>query len=85
MTGGGWTQAESYRDLIKDKDLAVLLEQQSRMKLTGGSVDHLIAEIYVQPPSRATKCRLGEKAWRVNRREKRRWNRPLPGINTLPI
>src|SRR5205823_3115975 len=33
MTTGGWTQAESYRDLIKDKELAVSLEQQSRMKL----------------------------------------------------
>src|SRR5947209_4918993 len=48
MTGGGWTQAESYRDLIKDKDLAVLLEQQSRMKLTGESLDQQIAEIYAR-------------------------------------
>jgi tetratricopeptide (TPR) repeat protein len=46
MTGGGWTQAESYRDLIKDKDLAVSLEQQSRMKLTGESLDQQIAETY---------------------------------------
>src|ERR1051326_6438138 len=39
MTTGGWTQAESYRDLIKDKDVAVSLEQQSRMKLGGESLD----------------------------------------------
>src|SRR5215212_5354263 len=31
MKTGGWTQAESYRDLIKDKELAVSLEQQNRM------------------------------------------------------
>src|SRR5437899_5759188 len=47
MTTGGWTQAESYRDLIKDKAVAVSLEQQSRMQLTGESLDKQIAEIYV--------------------------------------
>ena len=46
MTTGGWTQAESYRDLIKDKDVAVSLEQQSRMKLGGESLDQQIAETY---------------------------------------
>ena len=46
MKTGGWTQAESYRDLIKDKDLAVSLEQQSRMALTGESLDQQIAETY---------------------------------------
>ncbi len=46
MTTGGWTQAESYRDLIKDKNLAVSLEQQGRMKLTGESLDQQIAEAY---------------------------------------
>lgn len=46
MKTGGWTQAASYRDLIKDKDLAVALEQQSRMALTGESLDQQIAEVY---------------------------------------
>lgn len=46
MQSGGWTQAESYRDLIKDKDLAVSLEQQSRMQLTGESLEQQIAEAY---------------------------------------
>ncbi len=46
MKTGGWTQAESYRDLIKDKDLAVSLEQQNRMALTGESLDQQIAETY---------------------------------------
>src|SRR5216110_3649747 len=46
MTTGGWTQAVSYRDLIKDKEIAVSLEQQSRMRLTGESLDQQIAEKY---------------------------------------
>src|SRR5213594_3405410 len=46
MKRGGWTQAESYRDLIKDKDVAMSLEQQSRMRLTGESLDQQIAETY---------------------------------------
>src|SRR6266436_1769104 len=43
---GGWTQADSYRDLIKDKEEAISLEQQSRMRLTGESLDQQIAETY---------------------------------------
>ena len=46
MSSGGWNKAESYRDLIKDKEIAVSLEQQARMKLTGESVDQQIAETY---------------------------------------
>jgi tetratricopeptide (TPR) repeat protein len=46
MKRGGWTQAESYRELIKDKDVAISLEQQSRMHLTGESLDQQIAEVY---------------------------------------
>ena len=48
MTSGGWTQAESYRDLIKDKDLAVSLEQQNRMALSGESLDQQLAETYAR-------------------------------------
>jgi tetratricopeptide (TPR) repeat protein len=48
MTTGGWTQAESYRDLIKDKEAAVSLEQQSRMHLSGESLDRQIAETYAR-------------------------------------
>jgi tetratricopeptide (TPR) repeat protein len=46
MKSGGWGAAESYRDLIKDKDAAVSLEQQSRMQLTGESLIQQIAETY---------------------------------------
>ena len=45
---GGWTQAESYRDLIKDKAAAVSLEQQSRMALTGESLEQQIEETYAR-------------------------------------
>ncbi|HSV64095.1 MAG TPA: tetratricopeptide repeat protein [Chthoniobacterales bacterium] len=48
MKTGGWTQAESYRDVIKDKDVAVSLEQQSRMALTGESLDQQIEETYAR-------------------------------------
>ena len=48
MKTGGWTQAESYRDLIKDKELAVSLEQQTRMALSGESLEQQIAETYVR-------------------------------------
>jgi tetratricopeptide (TPR) repeat protein len=48
MKTGGWTQAESYRDLIKDKDAAVSLEQQSRMALSGESLEQQIEETYAR-------------------------------------
>ena len=48
MKTGGWNEAGSYRDLIKDKDLAVSLEQQSRMVSSGESLDQQIAETYAQ-------------------------------------
>ena len=48
MKTGGWTQAESYRDLIKDKSVATSLEQQSRMALTGESLDQQIEETYAK-------------------------------------
>ena len=48
MKTGGWTQAESYRDLIKDKEAAISLEQQSRMQLAGESLNQQIAETYAR-------------------------------------
>lgn len=48
MKSGGWNEAESYRDLIKDKDLAVSLEQQSRTGLTGDSLEQQIADTYAR-------------------------------------
>jgi tetratricopeptide (TPR) repeat protein len=48
MKRGGWTQAESYRDLIKDKEEAISLEQQNRVRLTGKALDQQIAETYAR-------------------------------------
>jgi tetratricopeptide (TPR) repeat protein len=48
MKRGGWTQAESYRDLIKDKEEAISLEQQSRIRLTGEALDQQISETYAR-------------------------------------
>jgi tetratricopeptide (TPR) repeat protein len=45
MSSGGWAQAESYRELIKDKEVAVSLEQQGRMQLSGEALDQQIAEL----------------------------------------
>ena len=42
---GGWAVADSYRDLIKDKDEAVSLEQQSRVVKSDEMIDNLIAEL----------------------------------------
>ena len=45
MSTGAWTQAETYRELIKDKEAAISLEQQSRIQLSGESLDQQIAEV----------------------------------------
>lgn len=44
MKGGGWATAQSYRDLIKDKEAAISLEQAGRMQLTGEELERQIAE-----------------------------------------
>ncbi len=48
METGGWTRAESYRDLIKDKEAAVSLEQQSRLVLADESLDRQIEEAFAR-------------------------------------
>ena len=48
MKKGGWTEAESYRDLIKDKEAAVTLEQQNRMRLSDESLEQRINEIFAR-------------------------------------
>ena len=45
---GGWEVAESYRDLIKDKDGAVSLEQQNRVVKSDEMIDSQIAELSAQ-------------------------------------
>src|SRR6185312_15419316 len=66
MTTGGWTQAESYRDLIKDKEMAVSLEQQSRMKLTGESLEQQIAETHARHKAEPTDVDLARRLGALN-------------------
>jgi tetratricopeptide (TPR) repeat protein len=44
MQTGGWEQAESFRDVIKDKQEAVALEQQSRVVRAEDMIENLIQE-----------------------------------------
>jgi tetratricopeptide (TPR) repeat protein len=66
MTTGGWTQAVSYRDLIKDKEMAISLEQQSRMRLTGESLDQQIAETYAFHQAEPTNIDLARRLGALN-------------------
>jgi tetratricopeptide (TPR) repeat protein len=66
MTSGGWTQAESYRDLIKDKDLALSLEQEGRMKSTGESLDQQIADAYERHQAEPQNVDLARKLGALN-------------------
>ncbi|MEY2542226.1 MAG: hypothetical protein QOI22_1828 [Verrucomicrobiota bacterium] len=66
MTTGGWTQAESYRDLIKDKKAAVSLEQQGRMKLGGEALDQQIAETYARHQAEPNNVDLARKLGVLN-------------------
>src|SRR6266567_3590328 len=66
MKSGGWTQAESYRDLIKDKEVAISLEQQSRMRLTGDSLDQQIAEAYARHKAKPANIDLARRLGALN-------------------
>jgi tetratricopeptide (TPR) repeat protein len=44
MQKGGWDDAQSYRDVMKDKGEAVSLEQQSRVVRAEDMIDNLIKE-----------------------------------------
>ena len=48
MKKGGWVEAESYRDLIKDKEAAVSLEQQNKMQLSLENLEQQIDEAFAR-------------------------------------
>jgi tetratricopeptide (TPR) repeat protein len=48
MKSGGWTRADNYRDLIKDKEAAASLEQQGRLVPAQESLDQQIEEAFVR-------------------------------------
>ena len=66
MKSGGWTEAESYRDLIKDKEAAISLEQQSRMRLSGESLAQQIAETYARHKSEPANIDLARRLGALN-------------------
>ena len=66
MKSGGWTEAESYRDLIKDKEAAISLEQQSRMRLTGESLDQQIAQTHARHKSEPANVDLARRLGALN-------------------
>jgi len=70
MSSGGWTQAESYRDLIKDKEAAVSLEQQSRIQLTGESLDQQIAETFARHQAEPQNVDLARRLGALNEQKK---------------
>jgi len=45
MAQGGWDTAESYRDLIKDKEQAISLEQQSRVTKSDDMIENQLHEL----------------------------------------
>jgi len=48
MKSGGWDTAQSYRDLMKNKDEAVSLEQKSRVVKSLDMIDEQLAELTAQ-------------------------------------
>jgi tetratricopeptide (TPR) repeat protein len=66
MKSGGWTQAESYRDLIKNKEMAISLEQQSRIRLTGESLEQQITETYAHHKAEPTNIDLARRLGALN-------------------
>jgi tetratricopeptide (TPR) repeat protein len=49
MQKGGWEKEETtYRDLIRDKEQAVSLEQQGRVHRSEEMIDNLLAELYAK-------------------------------------
>jgi tetratricopeptide (TPR) repeat protein len=61
MQEGGWDREEAtYRDLIKDKDQAVALEQQGRVYRSEDTIDHLLGDLsekYTQDPQNVDTAR----------------------------
>jgi tetratricopeptide (TPR) repeat protein len=66
MKRGGWTQAESYRDLIKDKEAAISLEQQGRMRLSDESLDKQIAEAHARQQAEPANIDLARRLGALN-------------------
>jgi tetratricopeptide (TPR) repeat protein len=64
MQKGGWEEAESYRDVMKDKEESIALEQQSRVVRAEDMIENLIkenlAKLAQDPESPAIRRELGK-------------------------
>jgi len=48
MKSGGWEQAQSYRDVMKNKEEAISLEQKGRVVRSADMIDEQLNELYPQ-------------------------------------
>ena len=48
MKSGGWEQAQSYRDVMKNKEEAIALEQKNRVVRSADMIDEQLNELYPQ-------------------------------------
>lgn len=66
MKSGGWNEAKSYRDLIKDKEQALSLEQKARVVRSVETIDQQLGEAYTAWETDSTSldtCRRVAKLW----------------------
>src|SRR6202162_4078209 len=69
MSTGGWTQAESYRDLIKDKEAAISAGQERRKQLTGEALEQQIAELEAQQQAKPQNVDLARRLGAVSQQK----------------
>lgn len=61
ITSGGWTRAESYRDLIKDQGAAISLEQQGRLVPGDESFEQQVEETLARHEAEPDSVELARK------------------------
>ena len=69
---GGWQEATSYRDLIKNKEQAVSLEQQGRVFKDTAMIDQQLAELSAQYEKQPDNVDLVRKIARLYEQKLRR-------------
>ena len=65
MKSGGWSEAQSYRDLIKDKDQAVSLEQKGRVVKSVEMIDEQLTELHTEWEANQTNADLSRRIARL--------------------
>lgn len=61
MKAGGWETAKDYRDLIKDKDEAISLEQKNRVVKSDDMIQQQLAELHQQVETQPESIDLARK------------------------